>query len=146
MTPLERFRKLCIRRGLTLGAMHDGRPDDFAVAVAAAATRLESGAAIDERGVNDRLRAWLAGSGAFLDVDHVELRRWLVDLGLWSRDDFGRAYTRPTAPPRYAAVVAALASEDLDAIAHSAHAADVAAREARKAAWLAQQSAASASR
>ena len=44
--------------------------------------------------VNRILEAWLAGPGAMLRTDHVELRRWMVDAGFVGRDGFGRAYLR----------------------------------------------------
>lgn len=40
------------------------------------------------------LKAQLAGPAAFLDTDHVELRRCLVDMGWLQRDGFGRARQR----------------------------------------------------
>lgn len=43
----------------------------------------EPGAAYPETAVNDRLRAWCEGG----EVDHVTIRRYLVDLGLLSRAD-----------------------------------------------------------
>lgn len=49
---------------------------------------------LDERGVNEALKARLADVGAFLATDHVELRRWLVDMGFLARDGFGRVYER----------------------------------------------------
>jgi hypothetical protein len=36
-------------------------------------------AAVNEAGINEVLKAQLAGAASFLDTDHVELRRWLVD-------------------------------------------------------------------
>lgn len=43
----------------------------------------ETGTAYDERSVNDRLRAWCDGS----EVDHVTVRRYLVDAGILVRAD-----------------------------------------------------------
>jgi hypothetical protein len=73
-----------------------------------------------EAEVNAALKAWLAGPGAMLDIDHVELRRWLVDSRLWTRDGYGRAYERATPPPALAPIVAALAQVDLAAEAEAA--------------------------
>jgi hypothetical protein len=84
--------------------------------------------------VNDALRAWLAGPGAMLATDHVELRRWLVDLKLVERDGYGRAYRRAPPPPAFAAAVAAMAAIDAAAVAEEArtiHARDRAERRAR---------------
>jgi hypothetical protein len=50
--------------------------------------------ALTERQINEWLKAQLAGVAAFLDIDHVELRRWLVDAGWLTRDGYGREYRR----------------------------------------------------
>jgi hypothetical protein len=54
-----------------------------------AETSFEAGVAYDERQVNEKLRAWCEGS----DVDHVAVRRYLIDMavltrsnGIYSRD------------------------------------------------------------
>ena len=88
--PLAVYRRLCVRRGIALGGLATGRLDDFRALLAAAALALDEGEGYDEPAVNARLRAWLDGPGAMLDVDHVELRRWLVDTGLVERDGYGR--------------------------------------------------------
>lgn len=46
------------------------------------------GATYDERSVNDTLRAWCDGG----EVDHVSVRRYLVDLGLLDRDNATSTY------------------------------------------------------
>jgi hypothetical protein len=55
-----------------------------------------------------------------LATDHVELRRWLVDLRLLERDGYGREYRRVAPPVAYAAAVAALAAIDTGAVAEAA--------------------------
>lgn len=45
-----------------------------------------------ETEVNLALQAWLAGLGSSFDVDHVTLRRELVDAGYLVRDAFGSRY------------------------------------------------------
>ena len=52
-----------------------------------------------------------------LAVDHVELRRWLVDCRVLDRDDYGRAYTLGEPSPEIAALAAALSGTDLRALA-----------------------------
>lgn len=49
---------------------------------------------MSEREVNTALRAALQGPAIWLDTDHVELRRWLVDTGWLQRDGFGHCYQR----------------------------------------------------
>ena len=50
--------------------------------MAAAALAFDPQREYSEAEVNEVLKAWLAGAGAMLATDHVELRRWLVDCGL----------------------------------------------------------------
>jgi hypothetical protein len=70
-----------------------------------------------------------------LAVDHVELRRWLVDTGVLARDGFGRAYNSGTPRPDIASAMAALAGRDLAALVADARTRDAARRDARKAQW-----------
>jgi hypothetical protein len=129
------WRETAVKRGLAVGALAGARGDAFAATLAAASLALPGDADLAERDVNERLRAWLAGPGAMLGTDHVELRRWLCDLGLVGRDGYGRAYRRASPPPAaYAAAVAAMASIDPAAVAseaRDAHARERAARRAR---------------
>jgi len=115
------WRRVAAKSGVGLGPLAGSRGDEFAAALAAASLALPADAAVTEREVNTRLVAWLAGPGAMLSTDHVELRRWLVDLGLVERDGYGRAYRRAARPPAaYAEAVAALAAIDTAAVAEAA--------------------------
>ena len=71
-------------------------------------------------------------------VDHVELRRWLVDCRVLARDGYGRAYTLGAPSPHIAALIGALAGADLRAHGAAARARDVQAREERKRQWVAR--------
>ena len=116
---VEAWRRLCVKQGVGLGALMGSRGDEFAAALAAASLALPAGVVSTEREVNERLRLWLSGAGAMLATDHVELRRWLVDLGFVERDGYGRAYVRTSPPPAaYAGAVASLAAIDPAAVAH----------------------------
>lgn len=85
-----------------------------------------------EREVNDALRAQLAGPARWLDTDHVELRRWLVDAGWLARDGYGREYRRvPVAALPAPARALGAALDGLDTTAHAAGCR--AAHEARRA-------------
>jgi tRNA(Arg) A34 adenosine deaminase TadA len=139
--PLAFFRRLCVRRGIALGGLASGRQDDFRTVLAAAALALGEGEAYDERAVNARLQAWLAGPGAMLDVDHVELRRWLVDAGLVERDGYGRRYARAKPPAPFAEALAGLEGCDLAVFADAAREAERQARDARRSAWRARRDA-----
>ncbi len=134
--PLVRLKTLAPRERLSLGVMYGQAPADFALMMAIAAHAFASDRSYTEAGVNDVLREFLAGAGAMLAVDQVELRRWLVDTGVLARDGFGRAYRRGEARADIAAVVAATAGHDLAALVRTARADEAQRREARKAAWV----------
>jgi hypothetical protein len=133
---LAHFRRLVVKRGLTLGTLATADRAGFRVVLSAAACAFDVGRDYREPEVNSVLRDWLAAVGAMLDVDHVELRRWLVDCGLLARDGYGRRYVRAAPPPPFADAVAALESIDGAAVARAARDDDAARRAARKARWL----------
>jgi len=115
------WRRLAVKERVGLGALAGSRGDEFAAALAAASFAVPADATVSEREVNDRLLAWLAGPGAMLSTDHVELRRWLVDLGFVERDGYGRAYRRSTLPPpAYRDAAEAIGSIDSGAVADQA--------------------------
>jgi hypothetical protein len=132
---VARLRTLAIRQRLSLGVMHAAAHADFVLLMAAAAHAFAPERTYTEADVNACLRAWLAGPGAMVDVDHVELRRWLVDAGVLARDGFGRSYARGTPGAAIAAAIGALSGLDLAALVRAAREADAARREARKAQW-----------
>ena len=86
-----RLAALVVKDGVSLGLLGEA---DRALVLALAATAIEAGREHREAEINQILEAWLAGPGAMLRTDHVELRRWLVDAGFVGRDGFGRAYVR----------------------------------------------------
>ena len=93
---------------------------------------------MSERDVNEVLKAKLAGAANFLDTDHVELRRWLVDAGWLARDAFGREYQRVAAgalPPTLQPLATAFEGVDTDTIAAATRATHSAERDARQRAW-----------
>ena len=136
---LERLEALAVRQGLSLGMMQTSGAGDFVLMMAAAGCAFSASDACSEREVNARLQSWLAGPGAMLAVDHVELRRWLVDNGVLARDGFGRVYTKGTPRSEIADAMACLAGHDLAALVSEARTRDVARREARKAQWTKTQ-------
>jgi hypothetical protein len=93
---------------------------------------------VSEAQANARLKSALAAEAAFLDTDHVELRRWLVDTGWWRRDGFGRCYERVPAdalPPGLRPQAEALAGIDLPAWVAALRQAHRAERERRRQSW-----------
>ena len=131
-----RLATLVVKDGVSLGLLGDA---DRALVLALAAAAIEPARAHREAEVNDILERWLAGPGAMLRTDHVELRRWLVDTGFVSRDGFGRAYVR--GEPEAARAIALLGDASAGALADAvlAHrAARAAERDARRQAFAAR--------
>jgi Uncharacterized protein conserved in bacteria (DUF2087) len=128
VTNLER---LAIKQGVTLGNLNH---DDLRLMLALASLCLPADAPFTESNVNAALKARLAGTGAMLRVDHVELRRTLIDFGLWQRDGFGHAYQRAQliADAKLAAHVTAFAALDAPRIVASRRAQHEAERARRK--------------
>ena len=136
---VARLEALAVRRGLSIGVLASGSPSDFALVLAAAGCAVAPAETLSEREVNERLRSFLAGEGAMLAVDHVELRRWLVDTGVLVRDGFGRAYARGQPRPEIADAMQELAGADLGRIVGDARTRDASRRAERKRLWQAAQ-------
>jgi hypothetical protein len=137
VSAVDRFAALSVRTGLSLGVMRASRVADFNLMLAAAAQSFAAGRGYAESEVNSALQNWLTHEGSHLAVDHVELRRWLVDCRVLARDDYGRAYALATPAPEIAALVSALSGVDLAAVAAAARAADEVTREERRQRWAA---------
>jgi hypothetical protein len=135
---LAAFRRIVVKRGLTPATLSSGQHADFLVVTAAASLALAAGRHYAEAQVNALLKDWLAGPGAMLETDHVELRRWLVDCRLVARDGYGRDYWRPAAPAAWEDALAALDGVDLAAEAVAAREGDARERAERKARWKAK--------
>jgi hypothetical protein len=70
------------------------RAQDLRVLLHLAAARFDPGRAYSEPEVNDRLQAWLEPFSSPFGVDHVTVRRCLVDARLLLRDKAGSTYER----------------------------------------------------
>lgn len=68
------------------------RPADLELVAALAATRFDASDAYVEGEVNDRLEAWLESISEPHGIDHVSLRRLLVDSRLLTRTTSGSTY------------------------------------------------------
>jgi len=137
--PLRALALLVVKDGVGLGGLPAAQQ---ALVLAWVWAGLPADQVIDERQVNRLLQAQLAGAAAFLDTDHVELRRWLVDAGWLARDGYGREYRRIAvealaAPQR--ALADALADIDTAAWVAATRAEHRAQRDARRRAWQAAQ-------
>ncbi len=133
--PLVKLSGMVVKTGVSLGQMHDA---ERRLALALPAWRLPEGQSLSEGVVNELLKTSLGTESAFLRTDHVELRRWLVDTGWWSRDGFGRAYTRPAAgtlPGDLRSIAQALSTVDPAAWALQQIAIYRAAQRERRARW-----------
>jgi hypothetical protein len=133
---IELWRHLALTPGRTLGTLQQGRRDEYIVVTAAASLAFVAGRDYTEAEVNGLLRSWLAGAGAMVASDHVELRRALVDCRLIGRDGFGRRYGRRAVPDAWQDAMCALDGVDLAAEAAAARAADARFRAERKARWM----------
>lgn len=89
--PLRDLAALVVKEGVGLGGLSAAHRS-WALALVWAG--LPAQATPTERQINEMLKAQLTGVAAFLDIDHVELRRWLVDTGWLTRDGYGREYRR----------------------------------------------------
>jgi hypothetical protein len=136
---LARLEALAVRQGLSIGVLASSSPADFALVMAAAGASFTAGETLSEREVNERIKAFLERAGAMLAVDHVELRRWLVDNGVLARDGFGRAYTRGQPRDEIALAMSELAGVDVGKVVADARERDALRRVERKRMWQASQ-------
>jgi hypothetical protein len=136
---LAELAALVLKSGVGIGGLSRGQRD---LALAVPALALPLGQVADEAQVNRLLQQALAAQAAFLDTDHVELRRWLVDAGWWQRDGYGRAYERTPVqalPDELRHLTLALAGLDLADWVATQRDAERARRAARRDAWASQQ-------
>lgn len=128
----SRLSALVVKQGVSLGKLSAADRD---LALAWVWAGLPQTCVLNEPGINAELRARLAGAAAFLAIDHVELRRWLVDGGWLARDGFGREYrrvARAALSEQHATTAAALHELDTDACAAAWRAEKQAVRHARQ--------------
>lgn len=131
--------RLLVKEGVSLGCLSF---EERLMALGWVWAGLPAGLVATEAAVNVALKAQLAGPARFLDVDHVELRRWLVDGGWLQRDGYGREYRRVLpCLPEAAAVAAQLQAVDTAASAAALRATREAERASRRAHWQQQAAA-----
>lgn len=131
---LRPLAQLVVKQGVGLGGLPVAQ-QAWALAVVWAGL---PDATHNEAGINQLLKAQLAGPAAFLHTDHVELRRWLVDAGWLQRDGFGRAYQRvatTSLPAASQPLAQALQGLDTAAWTQALRAQQAALRAARRSAW-----------
>jgi tRNA(adenine34) deaminase len=135
----ERLAQLAVRQGLHLASLQQRDGRDLELIFATAALAFPEDRLLTERDANELLKTFLAGAGAMIATDHVELRRWLVDAGFVRRSDRGTDYRRGAFPAWLADAAASLDSTRLADVVAGARAAHDMRREARRQAWLASQ-------
>jgi hypothetical protein len=83
------LRAAAVKDGVMLGGLTEGERRLWLALAWAGLASMPPG---DERAMNAALKQVLQGPLQALHIDHVELRRWLVDCGFVTRDGFGRRY------------------------------------------------------
>jgi hypothetical protein len=107
------LEKLVSKKGVTLGKMSPGY---MVVTLALASMCIQADTSLTEAAVNQALVQWLHEIGSMLRIDHVELRRTLIDLRYWRRDGFGRTYERQSLPADHPARDHVAALESIDVV------------------------------
>jgi len=83
----HRFVSLVLGKGFMPKKLSDQH-----ILLYSATLALQSGREYGEKELNDVLAAWSSQFGGSFGLDHVTLRRYLVDAGYLERDDSGAAY------------------------------------------------------
>lgn len=101
------------RRFLSLVLNQTGLPKkraDLHLLLYSATLNLQPGAPYSEKEINEQLQVWCLNFGKKIGLDHVSLRRALVDEGFLHRDASGSQYTLDLSalPDRYASEIRSL--------------------------------------
>ena len=68
--------------------------EEFLTCLSLASLTVPSPQILTEKDVNEALKHWLNGTGSILWIDHVELRRTLIDYAFLHRNLAGNEYQR----------------------------------------------------
>lgn len=106
MAPRNESTRKALQRLLANGPLTamPRRAKDAQLLLGLAAARLKVGLTYGEHEVNDLLQAWLDTISAPYGIDHVSLRRYLVDAKFLLRDASGSTYRINAAKARLADV------------------------------------------
>lgn len=94
---VKRLGNLCLKSGLS------GLPKneiDQHILLKSAVLLLDRSGSFTEKEVNEKLKAWTANVSQIKELDHVSLRRQLVDTGYLKRDPDGSRYWVASPSPR----------------------------------------------
>ena len=89
---------------LAIGVIGPGLPRrrrDQWILLYGAAKTFEPGVTLDEKSLNEKLKTWLAALGPHTSLDHVTVRRALVDESFVERSPDGATYKRSRAHERW---------------------------------------------
>ena len=133
-----RLIQLAARHGVHLASLSQKHGRDLELILATAALHFPAQQLLTEKQANEMLRGFLSGIGAFIDTDHVELRRWLADTGFIVRSDRGADYRRGNFPEWLAEAAERIAIDVLADAVGATVSKRAGERETRKRAWLAK--------
>jgi tRNA(adenine34) deaminase len=131
--------QLAVRHGVHLSTLQQKTGGDLELLFASASLAFPADKSLTEREANDILQRFLATAGVMVATDHVELRRWMVDLGYLRRSDYGTDYRRGPLPKWLSEAAQELDIERIATTVQQVRQRDESEREARRQAWLAQQ-------
>ena len=131
---LDHLRRLLLRQELGITGLSQS---DQGLLLVAAAITIPAATTFTEKEITELLHQWLSTVGSNIRDDAVELRRYLVDSRLLTRDPAGRAYSRSVCwPDKWKEVAADLESIDIEAFAEQVRTEEIERRAARKKAAL----------
>lgn len=94
---MKRLVELCLRSGLS------GFPKDDVdqhILFKSAVLTLGKSGAFTEKEINEKLKHWINHISRIKNIDHITLRRWLVDTGYLTRNSDGSCYQISQSGPR----------------------------------------------
>lgn len=115
MISLEEFIERIVKLGADRGPRGFPRAKrDREILMKSITLDLDEKETYSERDVNEQLKRWLRDVAPAIEVDHVTLRRWLVDYGHLERTRDGKQY-RVGFPPKSVAFDVEIYDVDLRA-------------------------------
>lgn len=107
---IKKLLNLCLRSGLS------GLPKDYAnqnILLKSAALTVGESEVFTEQEINEKLKYWINEVSHLKSIDHVTLRRRLVDTGYLTRSNDGSRYRVSRSAPRPSYFEAAIEQIDI---------------------------------